>query len=114
MRKRIRGVDAHEGQIALAGSKRNEKWSARPPEIEAQILAFVQSQSLALGQIDGCHRFYEAEERLARWLLMAQDRASLTFSTSPKRFLGVMPEVRRTTVTIANYNAMQAVDAYLR
>jgi CRP-like cAMP-binding protein len=54
----------------------------------------------ALGQIAGCHRFHEAEERLARWLLMAQDRANSDVLYMTQEFLGMMLGARRTTVTM--------------
>ena len=70
------------------------------PEINARILEFVQSQALSLGQIAGCHRFHEAEGRLARWLLMAQDRAQSDVLNLTQEFLGMMLGARRTTVTM--------------
>jgi CRP-like cAMP-binding protein len=70
------------------------------PEINARVLEFVQSQGLALGQIAGCHRFHEAEERLARWLLMAQDRTQSDVLHLTQEFLGMMLGARRTTVTM--------------
>jgi CRP-like cAMP-binding protein len=70
------------------------------PEINARILEFVQSQGLTLGQIAGCHRFHEAEERLARWLLMAQDRTQSDVLHLTQEFLGMMLGARRTTVTM--------------
>jgi CRP-like cAMP-binding protein len=70
------------------------------PEFNARVLEFVQSQGLALGQIAGCHRFHEAEERLARWLLMAQDRAQSDVLHLTQEFMGMMLGARRTTVTM--------------
>ena len=37
-------------------------------EIRDRVLESVQKQALSLGQLAGCHRLHEAEERLARWL----------------------------------------------
>jgi CRP-like cAMP-binding protein len=70
------------------------------PEINARVLEFVQSQGLILGQIAGCHRFHEAEERLARWLLMAQDRTQSDVLYLTQEFIGMMLGARRTTVTM--------------
>jgi CRP-like cAMP-binding protein len=70
------------------------------PELNARVLEFVQSQGLGLGQIAGCHRFHEAEERLARWLLMAQDRVQSEDLYLTQEFLGMMLGARRTTVTM--------------
>ena len=43
-------------------------------EIRDRALEFVQEQAISLSQLAGCNRLHESEERLARWLLMAQDR----------------------------------------
>jgi CRP-like cAMP-binding protein len=70
------------------------------PEIRSRLLEFVQAQALSLGQIAGCHRLHGAEERLARWLLMAQDRADSEILNLTQEFLATMLGARRTTVTI--------------
>ena len=49
-------------------------------EIRERILEFVQEQALAVSQLAGCQRLHESEERLARWLLMAQDRVEMRVS----------------------------------
>jgi CRP-like cAMP-binding protein len=68
-------------------------------EIRNRVLEFVQSQALSLGQLAGCHRLHEAEERLARWLLMAQDRVQSNDLHFTQEFLAMMLGSRRTTVT---------------
>jgi CRP-like cAMP-binding protein len=65
-------------------------------EIRDRVLEFVQS----LGQLAGCHRLHEAEERLARWLLMAQDRVQSDELNFTQEFLAMMLGSRRTTVTV--------------
>jgi CRP-like cAMP-binding protein len=69
-------------------------------EIRDRVLEFVQSQALSLGQLAGCHRLHEAEERLARWLLMAQDRVQSDNLYFTQEFLAMMLGSRRTTVTV--------------
>jgi CRP-like cAMP-binding protein len=68
-------------------------------EIRDRVLEFVQSQTLSLAQLAGCHRLHEAEERLARWLLMAQDRVQSDELDFTQEFLAMMLGSRRTTVT---------------
>ena len=68
-------------------------------EIRGRVLEFVQNQALNLGQLAGCHRLHEAEERLARWLLMAQDRVQSDDLDFTQEFLAMMLGSRRTTVT---------------
>ena len=70
-------------------------------EIHATILEFVQMQAATLGQIAACHRLHLAEERLARWLLMVQDRVDSDRVDLTQEFLGNMLGSRRTTVTKA-------------
>ena len=69
-------------------------------EIRDRVLEFVQNQALSLGQLAGCHRLHEAEERLARWLLMAQDRVRSDELNFTQEFLAMMLGSRRTTVTV--------------
>ena len=69
-------------------------------EIRTRILEFHQEQSLTVSQIAGCNRLHEAEERLARWLLMVQDRTKSDMLSFTQEFLGMMLGARRTTVTL--------------
>jgi len=59
-------------------------------EIRSRVLEFVQEQAVSLSQIAGCHRLHEAEERLSRWLLMAQDRTQSDVLNFTQEFLGMM------------------------
>jgi CRP-like cAMP-binding protein len=69
-------------------------------EIRNRILEFVQEQAISLGQIAGCNRLHESEERLSRWLLMAQDRTGSDVLDFTQEFLAMMLGARRTTVTV--------------
>ena len=69
-------------------------------EIRDRILEFVQEQSLSLAQLAGCHRLHEQEERLARWLLMVQDRTQSDMLEITQEFLSQMLGAKRTTVTV--------------
>jgi CRP-like cAMP-binding protein len=68
-------------------------------EIRDRILEFVQVQALSLSQLAGCHRLHNAEERLARWLLIVRDRVQSDMLVLTQEFLGEMIGSRRTTVT---------------
>ncbi len=69
-------------------------------EFRERVLAFVQVQALTLGQIAGCHRMHSAEQRLARWLLMVQDRVSGDTLHLTQEFLAEMLGSQRTTVSV--------------
>ena len=69
-------------------------------EIRDRVLEAVQEQALTIGQIAACNRLHEAEERLARWLLMARDRTQSNVLDITQEFLAEMLGARRTTVTM--------------
>src|SRR5437667_12303231 len=53
------------------------------PELRSRLSRYANFQCLRVSQIAACNRFHEIEQRLARWLLMSQDRvgsASLPFT----------------------------------
>jgi CRP-like cAMP-binding protein len=65
------------------------------------VLQSIQIQGLTLAQLAACNRLHEAEERLARWLLMVEDRVGENSYSLTQEFLGDMLGARRTTVTLA-------------
>ncbi len=70
------------------------------PEIRMRVLESVQEQANLVSQIAGCNRLHEAEERLARWLLMASDRVGSLELNFTQEFLAELLGARRTTVTM--------------
>jgi CRP-like cAMP-binding protein len=69
-------------------------------EVRERLLEFVQEQAVSLSQLAGCNRLHDNEERLARWLLMAQDRTQTDTLNFTQEFLAMMLGSRRTTVTL--------------
>ena len=69
-------------------------------EVRGRLLEFVQEQAVSLSQLAGCNRLHDNEERLARWLLMAQDRTQTETLNFTQEFLAMMLGSRRTTVTL--------------
>lgn len=65
------------------------------------ILRGIQSHGFILGQMAACNRLHEAEQRLARWLLMVGDRVESKTFFLTQEFLATMLGARRTTVTLA-------------
>ena len=69
-------------------------------EIRGRLLVLVQKDAMVLSQIAGCHRLHGAEERMARWLLMAQDQTQTDVLEFTQEFLANMLGSRRATVTV--------------
>jgi CRP-like cAMP-binding protein len=69
--------------------------------LRAAVLRFIQAQGLIGSQIAACNRLHEVEARLARWLLMVQDRLGRDSFYLTQEFLAEMIGARRTTVTLA-------------
>jgi CRP-like cAMP-binding protein len=69
------------------------------PEIHTRILEFAQQQAIMAGQIAGCNRLHDAEQRLIRWLLSALDRTHTPHLRFTHQYLAEMVASQRTTVT---------------
>lgn len=65
------------------------------------ILEFVQRHNFTLTQLAACNGLHEIEERLARWLLMVQDRVESPSFDLTQEFMATMLGARRTSVTLA-------------
>ena len=69
-------------------------------EIRMRILEMVQQQGMAMSQLAACNKLHEAEPRLARWLLMVQDRVEDDTLNLTQEFLAQMLGTQRTTVVM--------------
>jgi CRP-like cAMP-binding protein len=69
--------------------------------IRRRILESVQRYGFILSQLAACNGLHEIEERLARWLLMFQDRVDSELLQITQEFLAEMLGARRTSVTMA-------------
>jgi CRP-like cAMP-binding protein len=69
--------------------------------IRSRMLESVQRYGFMVSQISACNGLHEIEERLARWLLMVQDRLDTERFQMTQEFLAEMLGARRTSVTMA-------------
>ena len=80
-----------------------------------RILESVQRHSFILSQLAACNGLHEIENRLARWLLMVQDRLETDKFYLTQEFLAEMLGIRRTSVSATAGTLQKAgVIAYKR
>ncbi|HTV81908.1 MAG TPA: Crp/Fnr family transcriptional regulator [Acidobacteriaceae bacterium] len=73
----------------------------RSPALRRLVQRCVHRRSMILSQVAACNRLHGAEERLARWLLTAQDLTGNSNVMLSQGFLADILGSRRTTVTLA-------------
>jgi CRP-like cAMP-binding protein len=71
------------------------------PELHRRLRLYTQLAFDVTSQSSACNRIHVTEERCARWLLMAQDRAGRDEFKLTQTFLSQMLGVRRPAVTVA-------------
>jgi CRP-like cAMP-binding protein len=77
-----------------------KKMYATANEVRIRIQEFVQQQAIMASQIAGCNRLHNAEQRLVRWLLAAQDRTQTDDLKFTHQYLAEMIASQRTTITV--------------
>jgi CRP-like cAMP-binding protein len=73
----------------------------RCPQLERQLNRFTHAMAMQATQVAACNRAHEVDERLARWLLMSQDRLGGDLIPLTQEFLAHMLGTRRASVTVA-------------
>ena len=71
------------------------------PQLSVALLRYSQEATMEVTQIAACNRLHEVDERLARWLLMSQDRIRLEVLPLTQEFLAQMLGTRRASVSVA-------------
>lgn len=71
------------------------------PAMEKSLNRYAQSLGMQAIHVAACNRLHEVDERLARWLLMSQDRLGGDIVPLTQEFLAHMLGTRRASVTVA-------------
>jgi CRP-like cAMP-binding protein len=71
------------------------------PQLRHELEHFSVVLGFQVAQTAGCNRLHDVEQRLARWLLMAQDRVSSEFLPITHDFLATMLGTDRPSVSLA-------------
>jgi CRP-like cAMP-binding protein len=72
------------------------------PHLRLSLNRYALCQGLEVAQIAACNRLHEIEQRLARWLLMCQDRVDSPFLPLTQEFLAEMLGTGRPSVSLAS------------
>jgi CRP-like cAMP-binding protein len=71
------------------------------PALEKSLNRYAQTLGMQATHVAACNRLHEVDERLARWLLMSQDRLGGDVVPLTQEFLAHMLGTRRASVTVA-------------
>lgn len=71
------------------------------PQLERRLNRFIQILGMQATQVAACNQLHEVDARLARWLLMSQDRLGHKTIRLTQEFLAHMLGTRRASVTVA-------------
>jgi len=74
---------------------------AKCPQLAKRLNRYSQELAMQATQVAACNRLHDVEERLARWLLMSQDRVGGETVPLTQEFLSHMLGTRRASVTVA-------------
>jgi CRP-like cAMP-binding protein len=71
------------------------------PQLRLELTRYALLHGLQVAQIAACNRLHEIEQRLARWLLMCQDRVDSPMLNLTHEFLAQMLGTGRPSVSLA-------------
>jgi CRP-like cAMP-binding protein len=96
-----RAITQISGQALRIKSAALEEILQSAPELRLILNRYVLIQGLQIAQIAACNRLHEIEQRLARWLLMCQDRIDSDLLPITHEFLAQMLGTGRPSVSLA-------------
>jgi len=107
-------VSLNEAMVQIPGSALRmpagllEREAQASPQLRAILLRYVQAYLNSATQSAACNRAHLLEQRLARWLLTARDRADTDRLPLTHEFIAMMLGVRRAGVTVAAQSLQSA------
>ncbi len=96
------------GQAWRIGSRAFTAELAASPALQNQLNRYLYVLMTQLAESTACARFHQIGPRLARWLLMSQDRTQSDTFDVTQEFLSFMLGVRRVGITAAAGTLQQA------
>lgn len=96
-----RAVTQAEGSAFRINADDMRKALRACPQLNASLVRYSQEATMEVTQIAACNRLHEVEERLARWLLMSQDRIRSNELPLTQEFLSQMLGTRRSSASVA-------------
>jgi CRP-like cAMP-binding protein len=100
----LHGVVQGAGQALRIGTKAFKAELAASPALQGELHRYLYILMSQLAESTACARFHQIGPRLARWLLMTQDRSQATSFDMTQEFLSYMLGVRRVGITTAAGN----------
>jgi CRP-like cAMP-binding protein len=97
----VRGIVQLPGSGLRISSDALQDRFVRSPHLRHAIERYLVLQQMQVAQIAACNRLHDMDQRLARWLLMCQDRVNSEMLPLTHEFLAQMLGSGRPTVTIA-------------
>jgi CRP-like cAMP-binding protein len=97
----------HDAFIQIAGkaqriSRDSLREAAREdPELQRHLLRYLHGFQLQIAQTAACNASHDVEQRCAKWILLARDKAGVDEFQVTHEFMAMMLAVRRSGVTIA-------------
>jgi CRP-like cAMP-binding protein len=97
-----RFITQADGSAYRCGADTFKELLPRCPELAQSLNRYSQQLAMQTTQIAACNRLHEVQERLARWILMTEDRVGAKALPLTQEFLGQMLGTRRSSVTVAS------------
>jgi CRP-like cAMP-binding protein len=103
------GIVGREGMVGMSitvGLLRGTfraimQMSGCAPTLQSKLSRFALMHGMQVSQLAACNRLHDVEQRLARWLLMCQDRVDSPVLPLTHEFLAQMIGTGRPSVTLA-------------